>query len=189
MNNGSNFKARPTMYRGVKMRSRLEAFTASWLDSMRLKWEYEPCCFADRTGQYLPDFLIREASVLGRSGPLYLEVKPAGQVSNRVGSLLRQMERIWATDATARLAIFSNDDAGFLQFPLRVPGPPPTTHPDALWIRCSCCGQVAIETRQRLEMPFGEVEPAECPACRAGPGFEQMVPWFSPLWYDLLGKR
>jgi hypothetical protein len=55
----SNYiKARPTIYKGIQMRSRLEAAYAQHLDADNYPWEYEPECFADETGQYLPDFRI-----------------------------------------------------------------------------------------------------------------------------------
>src|SRR3712207_2492916 len=50
-------EARRTMYRGIPMKSRLEARAAQWLDSAPgVRWQYEPVAYADQTGQYLPDF-------------------------------------------------------------------------------------------------------------------------------------
>lgn len=70
---GQRIQARPTMYRGISMRSRLEATAAGLLDEMGIEWRYEPQCFADGTAQYLPDFqLWAGASHL----TWYLEVKP-----------------------------------------------------------------------------------------------------------------
>ena len=56
----------PTMYRGVLMRSRLEARWAAMFDAMRWPWRYEPI---DLSG-YIPDF------VLDLRRPLLVEVKP-----------------------------------------------------------------------------------------------------------------
>lgn len=67
-------KARPTLYRGIQMRSRNEAGFAQWLDRHFWNWEYEPDCFADPTGQYLPDFRVLFNERPG-SG-IYVEVKP-----------------------------------------------------------------------------------------------------------------
>lgn len=69
---------RPTTYKGIKMRSRLEAGYAQWLDLAELKWEYEPQCFASEKGQYLPDFVIHDLSVSWEPAPItaYVEVKP-----------------------------------------------------------------------------------------------------------------
>lgn len=70
--------ARPTTYSGVKMRSRLEAAFAAWLDQERFDWSYEPCAFANARGQYLPDFLLRDVqcSWLAEPASVYVEVKP-----------------------------------------------------------------------------------------------------------------
>lgn len=67
-------KARPTVYAGVMMRSRLEASFAQYLDKNRWNWEYEPLCFAGPAGQYLPDFRILFDDQPG-SG-IYVELKP-----------------------------------------------------------------------------------------------------------------
>lgn len=50
--------ARPTIYKGIEMRSRLEARFAAWMDRNEWEWAYEPECFATEEGQYLPDFEI-----------------------------------------------------------------------------------------------------------------------------------
>lgn len=61
-----------TTYKGVKMRSRLEASFAAHLDSLDVTWAYEPRCYADETGQYLPDFQVTKDDL----PPLFYEVKP-----------------------------------------------------------------------------------------------------------------
>lgn len=66
------WKARPTMYRGIQMRSRLEARIAAGLDDRGCDWEYEPAAYGGRGGQYLPDFLVRGTA----AGDIFLEVKP-----------------------------------------------------------------------------------------------------------------
>jgi hypothetical protein len=59
-------KAKPTIYKGIQFRSRLEATWAAFFDNIAWRWEYEPAIF-DGPG-WLPDFLI---------GPsLLVEVKP-----------------------------------------------------------------------------------------------------------------
>jgi hypothetical protein len=60
-----------TEYRGIKMRSRLEADFAHHLDSMEVPWRYEPTMFGPSGSGYLPDF---EVSLWDRPG--YIEVKP-----------------------------------------------------------------------------------------------------------------
>ena len=66
--------ARPTTYKGVKMRSRLEAAWAEQFDAVHWTWQYEPHCFATSEGQYLPDFHL---SIPLLSDNIYVEVKPA----------------------------------------------------------------------------------------------------------------
>lgn len=63
--------ARPTLYQGVQMRSRLEATFAGLLDAYELPWQYEPQAFASGQVQYLPDFRVVSG---GREW--FIEVKP-----------------------------------------------------------------------------------------------------------------
>jgi hypothetical protein len=94
-------RARPTMYKGVKMRSRLEASFAAALDRDGCKWTYEPHCFADETGQYLPDFLLD----CGDGGRYYIEVKPPSISEEELAAALKRMEIIWASEPNAGLAL------------------------------------------------------------------------------------
>ncbi len=65
----SSIKAIPTNYRGVAMRSRLEARWASMLDALQWPWEYEPDLQA---GFVIPDFLLPRFT-----HAVLLECKPA----------------------------------------------------------------------------------------------------------------
>lgn len=101
-------QARPTMYRGTKMRSRLEAdFAERFLDRHNPgEWLYEPMCFAGQGGQYLPDFVVNG---------VYIEVKPPvsapcqgmphdrGIDTSDVDAWLQRMEIIWESDSGAPL--------------------------------------------------------------------------------------
>ena len=86
--------ARPTTYNGIRMRSRLEASYAAELDRRRLPWEYEPRCFANAQGQYLPDFKV--------GGNTYIEIKPPN--ANHPMALQR-MHIILSSEPTARLQV------------------------------------------------------------------------------------
>ncbi len=98
---GANYmKGRPTLYKGIRMRSRLEADYAAWLDRMNRTWEYEPECFAAQDGQWLPDFRVAQGRT--DSGAHLVELKPAQildlkrgedleDVINRVDALIRKM--------------------------------------------------------------------------------------------------
>lgn len=101
-------EARPTYYRGILMRSRLEARVAEWLDRHRFSWAYEPFAFADQRGQYLPDFALKGLGVAGRQQrTVYMEVKPTG-----VGMepIRRRMTIIWSSEPQADLLIMAPPD-------------------------------------------------------------------------------
>lgn len=53
----ATIKARPTIYKGVEMRSRLEATYAEVCDRHGWGWRYEPYALASAEGQWLPDFV------------------------------------------------------------------------------------------------------------------------------------
>jgi hypothetical protein len=95
--------ARPTTYNGIAMRSRLEARFAAWLDQKGLIWDYEPRCFANQSGQYLPDFEVYLPS--GRT--VYFEVRPdeAGVERAKVQQMI-----ILSSEPGANLAIAKPGD-------------------------------------------------------------------------------
>lgn len=105
----SSIKARPTVYAGVQMRSRLEADYAQLLDTKGIDWQYEPACYAGPAGQWLPDFSLTE------DGRLHLvEVKPVAFLDEgfddrdpvrRVDELLTRMEAAWLSEPAAFLYI------------------------------------------------------------------------------------
>jgi hypothetical protein len=68
------FEIKPieTIYRGYRFRSRLEARWAVFLDTLEVRWDYEPQGFDLGGLAYLPDFLIYVSA-----GPhSWLEIKP-----------------------------------------------------------------------------------------------------------------
>ena len=92
--------ARPTTYNGIKMRSRLEARYAAMLDAMEATWEYEPCAYANASGQYLPDFLV--TALDGKPMRTFVEVRPT---LDRAYLAMSQMPVIWDSEPDARLFI------------------------------------------------------------------------------------
>lgn len=81
------------------MRSRLEASVAAWLDEFLAgSWEYEPMAYADRSGQYLPDFVLHIAG----APTVYIEVRATEE---RARQALTQMPVIWASDPDAILSV------------------------------------------------------------------------------------
>lgn len=120
--------ARPTVYKGIQMRSRLEADYASALDRDGETWEYEPTCFAGPDGQWLPDFRI------GYDG-IYVEVKPAYLIArdtsdildvyDRVDKILRQMTVAWLSEPQAAIQlIFWEYGREQVEAPLSIMGTP-----------------------------------------------------------------
>lgn len=94
--------ARPTVYKGIKMRSRLEAAFAAWRDSENWPWEYEPECFANEVEQYLPDFYYKALF-----SDVYVEVKPP--VAD-MREALRRMHVIHASNPAAILEVCTSQD-------------------------------------------------------------------------------
>lgn len=93
--------ARPTLYRGIRMRSRLEADFAAFLDRAEAEWEYEPECFAGPHGQWLPDF----RATLPGGPPTYFEVKPESLSPDQVDPVLERMAIAWLTEPAATLQL------------------------------------------------------------------------------------
>lgn len=95
-------QSHPTEYRGVRMRSDLEASFAHFLDGMGVQWEYEPEPFTDVDGRgYLPDF---------RVGHRYFEVKPT---LAEVPLAQTRMESIWRKDPDAVLIVACGEGCTF----------------------------------------------------------------------------
>lgn len=103
--------ARPTLYKGIRMRSRLEADYASHLDRQALPWEYEPTCFGGPDGQWLPDFRVFTNTKSGLDFEEFLELKPLGwiegdwDVNGKIDPLLRRMTVVWDSRPEAALRL------------------------------------------------------------------------------------
>lgn len=95
--------ARPTVYRGIHMRSRLEARFAAYLDTgARLVWTYEPRAYGGTHGQYLPDFQVD----VGTSR-YFIEVKPTRERALAAIDEGR-MEVIWESEPRASLVVVTD---------------------------------------------------------------------------------
>lgn len=112
---------RPTTYKGIQMRSRLEARYAASFDRGHFAWTYEPQCFANDGGQYLPDFELHDVEVAHAFTPgwldpfmpprvrsIYVEVKPPG---HDLAAVCQRMEIILDSDADAGLLLLSEEYA------------------------------------------------------------------------------
>lgn len=96
-------RPRRTVYRGILMRSTLEAHVARTLDTIPgISWEYEPARYIDRTGDYLVDFVVR-----GLPCHLFLEVKGPPQSAEQRADTLRRMLRVWGSAPEAGLTIWT----------------------------------------------------------------------------------
>jgi hypothetical protein len=135
MSKRPHIPARPTVYKGIQMRSRLEADYASALDRDGRPWEYEPTCFAGPDGQWLPDFRTADGSVT------YVEVKPAyliewdtrelDDVYDRIDKILRQMATAWLSEPAAFLQlVFWSYGLEQIQAPLTIMG----SHKGPHWV-------------------------------------------------------
>ena len=109
----TDFKARPTVYKGVRMRSRLEATFAQRCDENGETWEYEPNRFGNELGQYLPDFKVTAPWVPNR--PCYVEVKPFVTQDMRIdwnhprgwACLMERMAIIWSSEPNCDLMLWT----------------------------------------------------------------------------------
>jgi hypothetical protein len=88
-----SIKAKPTYYKGILFRSRLEALWAHWFDCNGFNWQYEPEITLSEDGtMYTPDFLIDKDGVIA-----FVEVKPTLEMFNdnakrRIFSFIRTQQ-------------------------------------------------------------------------------------------------
>lgn len=98
----TTWKARPTVYAGIPMRSRLEATFAEVTDRIGVRWEYEPRAFgAKGRRQYLPDFEL----FFGKPDEpvrVYVEVRPTPEQAYLA---MEQMSVIWESEPDVMLLI------------------------------------------------------------------------------------
>jgi hypothetical protein len=86
-----------TVYRGVSMRSRLEAAFAWHLDQQGIVWRYEPAVFGPVGEGYLPDFELPRPD-----GSHFVEVKPT---LRDVPAAKERMTVVWDSRPTAVLVV------------------------------------------------------------------------------------
>jgi hypothetical protein len=107
--------AKPTTYRGVSMKSKLESQVAIELDRLDIPWAYEPRIYwkpsVKRSG-YLPDFRLWPKR---REHPWFVEVKPSGIYCERhtdTSDLLTALEKLMVirhTEPDATLVLWLAD--------------------------------------------------------------------------------
>lgn len=95
----SEVVSRPAVYRGVQMRSQLEADFALHLDHLGVDWDYEP----ERIAGYLPDFrLVRNEEAT------YVELKPTIEQAE---AAKERIERVWTKHPEAVLLVVSAEQS------------------------------------------------------------------------------
>lgn len=94
-------QAYPAVYRGVPMRSQLEADFARLLDDMDAAWLYEPRRYFGACGDYLPDFAV---------GLRFFEVKPTAA---EVPGAMERMAVIRETEPEAVLVVACAEGCAF----------------------------------------------------------------------------
>lgn len=75
-----DIKPKPTTYRHIEFKSKLEAKIALLLDCLSVHWIYEPKRFfiKELNCQYVPDFFINGSNIPGMEDiEMYLEIKPS----------------------------------------------------------------------------------------------------------------
>lgn len=98
----------PTVYRGIQMRSQLEARQAAFMDLRGWTWKYEPQRFYGRDDTYLPDFWVD----MGNGIDCYVECK--GALPDDLYAVRKRMEIIWDTKPDAFLCLFVNEVEGLV---------------------------------------------------------------------------
>jgi len=98
MSKGDNLVGKKTMYKGIEMRSKLESKIAFFLDTLNIKWEYEPKTLLLSNGiMYKPDFYLSDLNT-------WLEVKGVIEEHNK------ELSRLFVKDNGAELILLSNKD-------------------------------------------------------------------------------
>jgi hypothetical protein len=98
-------KARPTTYKDIEFRSRLEVRFAWHLDGLGEKWAYEPRVYGPKGRGYLPDFQI-----LGAVHPTFIEVKPTIAQAEAAKA---KVSVIWETHPDALILIAAAEGCTF----------------------------------------------------------------------------
>lgn len=83
----TRIEAIPTIYKGTRFRSRLEAKWAAFFDLRGWAWEYEPIDLAG----YIPDFILPDFK-----RPTLIEVKPAMHFDEMVDPIVKMFLSGWA---------------------------------------------------------------------------------------------
>ncbi len=127
----------PTMYRGVMMRSRLEARWAAFFDSVEWPWAYEPIDL----DWYIPDFVLTFDA-----GPIVVEVKPEIEIPALEGYAQRMTQSGWHGELLVLGAVLHGDIIGINSEPFTHDGRTEMATGPAEAFRCISCGRISIKS-------------------------------------------
>jgi hypothetical protein len=137
-----SFAPKPTEYRGIQMRSRLEAKWAAFFDEIGWRWEYEPDGFGN---YYIPDFMV-----LGPS-PMLVEVRPVATLEQYKEQMysMRVDSDLWKHDlfvaGSSPLSWYSERETmSGLIGQWEMGGTQKWGFSPGMWSLCKNCGEVAV---------------------------------------------
>lgn len=137
---GGSATAIPTTYKGVRMRSRLEAKWAAFFDALKWPWAYEPVDL----DFYIPDFVLRFPA-----GPIVVEVKPELEIDALRPHVARVIRSGWPREAIGvGAALFPSPDAPLLGI-IADTSCAPTMGAEldrAALFRCLSCGEISVRS-------------------------------------------
>ena len=141
----------PTMYNGIRFRSRLEATWARFFDVVEWPWQYEPI---DLNG-YIPDFILPftwHSGAANSTHPVLVEVKPVLSLEELRGFTSKIEKSGWDKEALivgAGPLESSNWSATVLGLLGEVNGEPPLKPgswwwEEGLFMKCRECGRLSF---------------------------------------------
>jgi hypothetical protein len=182
----NEISAKPTLYRGVRFRSRMEYSFAVWCDGKRVSWEYESATYDLGDGVfYTPDFYLPESNTI-------IEVKPAEHLRECTGKICKLAQAPWLTFTTMAViemrwhdlvchAIFERSYDGENCTRRR----PVQTRKDMVLFQCAGCGCVNFATtgsgHLECAQGCGEVHYESVPGADIGRGYPSGHPLY-PEW-------
>lgn len=128
-------RALPTVYRGYKMRSRLECRWAFFLDQLGVEWEYEKDAFDLGDVRYLPDFWLPDFRA-------WVEIK--GEIrDDRAGlRMIEQCQGLATMDRRPVVLCFHDPfDPRCAVFTHK------HMYSESRWTHCRVCGKLALGVR------------------------------------------